>query len=223
MQPPLPEILPVFPLTGLLLLPGSRLPLHIFEPRYRNMVEDVLAGDRHIGMVQPVVPQEDNAPGPEAPQEAPPLYPVGCASLIEEHRRLDDGRLLIHLLGVVRFRLGEELPLLRGYRRVVPDYSGFAPDPGVPPQGLDTAPLLEALRRYGALYGVPIDVDRLGRLDSARLIDGLAMTLPFGPAEKQALLEAETLEKRHELVLALLGMGVQAVSHGGERGPPTVN
>jgi uncharacterized protein len=110
----LPEILPVFPLTGVLLLPGTTLPLHIFEPRYRNMVEDVLEGDKIFGMIQPVVPRQDNRPLPGAETETPELYKIGCAGYIESWEKFSDGRFFVQLKGLNRFRYEEELPHNRG-------------------------------------------------------------------------------------------------------------
>src|SRR5579859_8079892 len=108
----LPEVLPIFPLTGVLLLPRGRLPLNIFEPRYLAMTRDALAGERLIGMVQPSEAQDDNRGG-AAPN--PPVYPVGCAGRIMQFSETEDGRYLITLTGVSRFRIVEELPLLSGY------------------------------------------------------------------------------------------------------------
>ncbi|NIP71952.1 MAG: hypothetical protein GWO16_02480, partial [Gammaproteobacteria bacterium] len=105
---PLPEIVPIFPLTGVLLLPGMFLPLHIFEPRYRNMVADARAADGYIAMVQPVVPRQDNAPPPDAPPENPEVYPVGCLGHMERCEQTPDGRYAITLRGISRFRLHEE-------------------------------------------------------------------------------------------------------------------
>ena len=220
---PLPDVLPLFPLTGVLLLPAMRLPLHVFEPRYRNMVEDALASGRHIGMVQPTLPRNDNAPGPNAPQDRPDVYPVGCAGVIEQYRQLEDGRYLLTLVGVSRFRIREELPLVRGYRRIVPDYGGYGADEAESDAVLDTADLLAALKSYGDAYQVPFDVKRMTGLSSALLVNGMAMSLPFRPAEKQALLEAPTLADRQRLVLDLLKMDQGAGRAEGTRVPPTLN
>ncbi|MFI5338027.1 MAG: LON peptidase substrate-binding domain-containing protein [Opitutales bacterium] len=231
----MPDILPVFPLTGVLLLPGMRLPLHVFEPRYRNMVVDALAGGRHIGMIQPVTPRQDNGaigasrqalgagPGHPPPQDTPGLYPVGCAGVIEDCRKQEDGRYLLTLVGVSRFRCKEELPPLRGYRRVVADYGGYEADVREPPEPLDTHELLAALKAYGDRYSVSFDVERLRGLPSPLLVNGLAMSLPFRPAEKQVLLEAATLAERQRLVLGLMGMGLASGAADGFYTPPTLN
>lgn len=222
MTPP-PEILPIFPLTGVLLLPGMWLPLHVFEPRYRNMVEDARAGDSHIGMIQPVVPREDNQPPPGSPPESPEVYLVGCAGRIEQCDRLEDGRYYIQLQGVTRFRIVEELPLLRGYRRVRADYAPFPADAAPPSAAMDTARLIEALLRFGQANNLPFDGARLRELPGGALINGLSMSLPFGPAEKQALLEAAGLDERQSLLLTLLGMGVRARTETPATAPPTLN
>jgi hypothetical protein len=116
----LPAILPIFPLTGVLLLPRGRLPLNIFEPRYLAMTRDALAGERLIGMVQPS--------NPAGSASNPPVYPTGCAGRITSFAETEDGRFLITLTGTSRFRIREELPLLEGYRRVVPEWREFARD-----------------------------------------------------------------------------------------------
>src|SRR5215813_7198992 len=116
----LPAIIPIFPLTGVLLLPRGRLPLNIFEPRYLAMTRDALAGERLIGMVQPS--------DPAAAGNNPPVYLTGCAGRVTSFTETDDGRFLITLTGISRFRIRDELPLLEGYRRVVPEWREFARD-----------------------------------------------------------------------------------------------
>jgi Lon protease-like protein len=200
-----PSLLPVFPLTGVLLLPGMWQPLHIFEPRYRNMAEDAWAGDKHIGMVQPVVPRQDNSPTPDAPPENPEIFPIGCAGLMDQFERSEDGRIYLQLRGICRFRILRELPLHRGYRRVEADYAPYAGDTA-PPATRDSAPLVEAVLRFGKDHKMAFDAARLQALPSAALINGLSMSLPFAPVEKQALLEAEGFAEREALLLALMEM-----------------
>src|SRR5712671_3503244 len=121
----LPDTLPIFPLTGVLLLPRGRLPLNIFEPRYLAMTRDALGGARYIGMIQPSDPataRPGMSPGAIGGEMNPAVYPIGCAGRITQFSETDDGRFLITLTGVSRFRIREELPLLEGYRRVVPDW-----------------------------------------------------------------------------------------------------
>jgi uncharacterized protein len=232
----LPATLPVFPLTGSLLLPGNWLPLNVFEPRYRHMIEDAIAerpdrrgreGDRRgakwIGMIQPRVPQQDNWPALDAPPANPELYTVGCAGRIERCEPQPDGRYLILLKGVSRFRVRRELALRHGYRRVAADYAEFAADLGEPALALDPAPLLRALRAFGQQQGLSFDFDVLAALTGIALLNGLAVALPFPPAEKQLLLEAEGPHQRQQLLLTLMGMGVEPPGSGDYYAPPVVH
>jgi Lon protease-like protein len=207
MTPPqvkLPDMLPVFPLTGVLLLPGTVLPLHIFEPRYRNMVADALGADKLIGMIQPVAPRQDNRPPPGAEWETPDLYKIGCAGFIDEWEQLNDGRFFIQLKGVNRFRVEHELPLYRGYRRVRAIYRDF-PD-SVVPQGWNCQrpSILDALQTYGEAHGMEVKAENAARFSDLELVNLLAASLPFHPAEKQALLEAATLPDREATLINLL-------------------
>lgn len=202
-----PEILPLFPLTGVLLLPGMLLPLNIFEPRYCNMVRDALAGGRHIGMIQPLVPRQDNRPPPGVEPEAPELYAVGCAGLLEHHQLAPDGRYLIHLRGMCRFRIAEELPLHEGYRRVRADFAEFAADGEEPEGNHDAARLLEALEVYAAGRSLRMDWEQARRMPGPALIDSLAVSLPYAPPEKQALLEAPDIAARESMLIDLLKLG----------------
>src|SRR3954471_825299 len=120
----LPEVLPIFPLIGVLLLPRARLPLNIFEPRYLAMTRDALGGERLIGMIQPSGPASEPGVG----GMKPPVYPVGCAGRVTQFSETGDGRFLITLTGVSRFRIVEEVPLLSGYRRAIPDWKRFEAD-----------------------------------------------------------------------------------------------
>ncbi len=200
----LPEILPVFPLTGTLLLPGTTLPLHIFEPRYRNMVEDALGGDKVFGMIQPFVPQEDNRPLPGAEEEAPELYHVGCAGYIEKWEKTPDDRYAIYLRGVNRFRLEEELPLHRGYRRVKANYEGYADAKTDETWHCDRPALRRALESYAKVLGLQVQLEEIDRIQDMDLVNGLSVSLPLHPAEKQALLEAPSLDNRAVILLDLL-------------------
>ena len=204
----LPGILPVFPLTGVLLLPGSLLPLHVFEPRYRHLVRDALAADGVFGMIQPFAPRHDNRPRPGAERETPALYSVGCAGRIEGHEQLPDGRFLMSLRGISRFRVIEELPLHeRGYRRVRADYAPFAQDRHLSGWAGDRAALIEALGIYCRANGMVLEVHSTDGLADAELIHAIAVTLPFHAAEKQALLESDTMDSRQRDLLELLRMG----------------
>jgi Lon protease-like protein len=219
----LPSILPVFPLTGSLLLPGTWLPLNIFEPRYRNLVADALEGDRHIGMIQPVVPGRDNRPDPDADPDHPELYAVGCAGVIDQAERQPDGRYLILLKGLCRFRIRRELPLHRGYRRVEAGYAEFDTDLHEPLSEIDPAPLLASLKAFAARHDLSFDLQRLRLMPGVSLLNGLAVALPFAPGEKQALLEAEDLAERREMLLSLMGMGLSPLPEDHGYAPPMVN
>jgi len=202
----LPPVLPVFPLTGVLLLPGTVLPLHIFEPRYRNMVEDALNRDKIFGMVQPLAPQQDNHPMPGTDTETPELYKVGCAGYIESWERFPDGRLFIQLKGVNRFRFADELPQLRGYRRVNAIYRDFL-DATVGEWICERKAILEALAAYGQARGMEVKPDQAVHFSNMELVNLLAVSLSFHPVEKQALLEASTLKDRENILINLLRLG----------------
>jgi uncharacterized protein len=220
---PAPSVIPVFPLTGSLLLPGTLLPLNVFEPRYRNMVADSLAGERHIGMIQPFVPRPDNWPALDLPPENPELYTVGCVGRLERCEPQSDGRYEIVLRGLCRFRVRRELPLERGYRRIEADYGEFAADLGEPESLLDPSRLLAAVRAFGAAHGFEFDLDLLSSLPGVALLNGLAVALPFRPEEKQALLEAPAPVEREQLLLALMGMGFEPPAAESYYAPPTVH
>lgn len=222
-----PQILPIFPLTGVVLLPLNWLPLHVFEPRYRALVEDAMAGERMIGMIQPVVPADDDSPDPEAPPgDDPTVYPVGCVGRIERCERQPDGRFLILLRGVRRFRVRDEVAPSRGYRRVEADYGEFAADLEEAEAEVDAAPALAAALALGRARGFELDLDKLEGLPGFSLVNGLAAAMPLSPAEKQALLEAPDPEARMELLTALLEMNAGTPAAGVEPAPleqPLVN
>jgi Lon protease-like protein len=220
----IPAIIPVFPLTGSLLLPGNLMPLNIFEPRYRNMVADALAGANHIGMIQPLVPHQDNWVAEAESASHPELYPVGCVGRIERSEQQPDGRYVIVLRGISRFRTVRELPMWRGYRQVEADYSGFPGDELEPASLLNPSRLLRALRTFSETHGLEFDFDLLGSLPGVILLNGLSAALPFRPAEKQALLEAPGTMEREELLLTLMGIGLDTLSTDDEYySPPTVH
>ena len=196
----LPRTIPVFPLPGVLLLPDGRLPLNVFEPRYLNMVQDALAGDRIIGMIQPQ--------GEERPDGPPPaLWRTGCAGRIVAFSETDDGRYLITLAGLCRFAVGDEVPTTRGYRRVIADWAPFADDmEDGPAPVLDRTRLLQAIEAYFKAEGLSADWDTIKNTPDDRLVVALSMVCPFGPSEKQALLEASDATQRGETLIALMEM-----------------
>ena len=193
----LPQVIPVFPLPGAILLPRGQLPLNIFEPRYLNMVDDAMAGDRIIGMLQP---QAGSA-------RLSNLAPIGCAGRITSFAETSDGRYLITLTGCARFRLASELPAQTPYRQIRADFAPFEDDLSAPPVddiGLDRDGLLDALRAYLETRGLDIDWDTAETAPPEALINSLSMALPFEPSEKQALLEAVSLTDRSGVLTALL-------------------
>jgi uncharacterized protein len=197
----LPPTLPIFPLTGVLLLPGGRLPLNIFEPRYLAMTRDALAAARLIGMVQPRDGQGDAG--------EPPVYRSGCAGRMTSWSETDDGRYLITLAGVARFDIAEELPHERLYRCVVPDWTPYRDDLGDDGRSLSAAVrsrLLAAIKPFFDRHGITADWKAIEASPDERLVTTLAMACPFAPGEKQALLEAKDGTARAQLLAALMEM-----------------
>jgi len=203
---PRPEDLPsefaVFPLPGALLLPRGKLPLNIFEPRYKAMVEDSLSPPRMFAMIQPDPTRPESATGPG-------LFAVGCLGRLSSFSETDDGRYLISLTGLIRFRVDGELDMRRGYRRVRADFGPFAEDLNLNPAplNLDRDAFMAALKAYFAPRGVDANWDAISRMDDHTLVVTLGMACPFEPAEKQALLEAPSIDDRAAILLALLRMG----------------
>jgi Lon protease-like protein len=207
----LPQVVPVFPLDGALLLPQGMLPLNIFEPRYLNMVDDAMAGDRLIGMVQ-------TRAGSDV--ERPDLAGVGCVGRITSFAETQDGRYLITLTGVCRFRVGPELPVQTPYRQVRTGFGGFEADlaPGREAAALDRPALLEALKAYLDHRGLAVDWRMAKEAPMEALVNSLAMALPFEHTEKQALLEAVSLEAREAALIALLR--IDAAGSSDDDAPP---
>lgn len=185
----------VFPLTGALLLPGGKLPLNIFEPRYKAMVDAALGAGRVFGMIQPDGSLADGATGPA-------LYQIGCLGRMVSFSETEDGRYLITLLGIARFRTVDELEMRSGYRRVRATTLPMSPDPDCG----DRDGLLAALRPFFARREMEVNWEQVERMPDPALITTLAMVCPFAEAEKQALLEADSLAARAETLLALLRM-----------------
>jgi hypothetical protein len=210
----LPDVIPVFPLDGALLLPGGVLPLRIFEPRYLNMIDDAMAGERVIGMVQ------TNA---SANRMRPKLARVGCAGRITSYAETGDGKYLIALTGVCRFETGEELPLLTPYRQVRAVYGGFVDDlvEDDDIEEFDRAPFMELLRRYLDRKGLSVEWEAVASAPGPALVTSLCMALPFEPAEKQALLEAPGLEERRATLETLLEIDA-ALEEDDDDSPPSL-
>jgi len=208
----LPREIPIFPLSGALLLPEGRLPLNIFEPRYLAMIEDSLAAGRMLGMVQgdPALPRT-----PSGSQ----TYRVGCLGRLSSFAETDDGRYLITLTGVIRYRIVTEIEGRRGYRRVQADYAPYEADLGpAPPSGIDRAALLGALRPYFRAQGIEANWEAIEQTGDALLVTTLCMVCPFEIREKQALLEAAGPGDRAAMLLALMRMASHAASLGGSHG-----
>jgi|SRR5579871_4207166 len=206
----LPKTLGIFPLTGVLVLPHGQLPLNVFEPRYLALVEAALSGSRMIGMIQPVEPEEKTL--------KPALAAIGCAGRITGYRETDDGRYLITLTGICRFRVQAELPVDTPFRQVAADYSAFAADLAEGGDGeFPRERLLAALNEYLSRRDLKADWRSVMNAPAETLVNALAMLCPFEPAEKQALLEAPGWPERVSTLLALLEMA------GASSGSNTVN
>jgi Lon protease-like protein len=205
----LPKSLPLFPLTGAVLMPRGALPLNIFEPRYLEMVDYALQGDRLIGMIQPSE-HEDAVLRPR-------LSLVGCAGKIVEFRETDDNRYLLTLQGICRFRLTGEMDTTTPWRAGFTDFAPFAGDLAqMAEEDFPRERLLAALKAYLNTRDMKADWKSVMNAPGEALINALAMMCPFDPAEKQALLEAQSFQDRASTLMALLEMG-------GEAGPTTIN
>ncbi|RYD96138.1 MAG: ATP-dependent protease [Sphingomonadales bacterium] len=194
--------LSIFPLSGALLFPRMHLPLHIFEPRYRAMISDSLARDRRIGMVQP---RDHNDP--------PALFDIGCVGRIAEVEALDDGRFDIVLEGLTRFTILRELDVTTPFRQVEAELEPAGGNEVL--AAIARASLEIESRRFADAQGYAVDWEAVTRLDDESLVNGIAQIAPFDPASKQALLEAETLADRSELIVQLMQFYVR---HGDEGG-----
>ncbi|HZC15782.1 MAG TPA: LON peptidase substrate-binding domain-containing protein [Caulobacteraceae bacterium] len=211
----LPAVIPIFPLDAALLLPHGELPLNIFEPRYLNMVDDALAGERLIGMVQTT--SGLGAFGPN-------LARVGCVGRLTSFSETVDERYLITLTGLCRFTVAEELSVRSPYRQVRADFAPFGGDlrPMADDDGFDRLRFLAALKAYLDRRGLAMEDWESPKSAAAEsLVNGLAMVLPFSPSEKQALLEAPSLSERREALIAL--MEIDAAPGPREDEPPLLN
>jgi hypothetical protein len=195
----LPEVIPLFPLPGALLLPRGQMPLNIFEPRYLAMVDDSLRdGTRLIGMIQPDTAQH-------GPADKPPLYKIGCAGRITQLAESGDGRYLLELTGVSRFRIEEELNVATAYRQCRATFAPFADD-FTPRKGeteVDRKALLTAFRDFLKANDMKADWEGVDKAPNEALVNALSMMSPYGAPEKQALLEAPDLKTRAEILVAI--------------------
>lgn len=207
----LPATLPVFPLAGALLLPRAELPLNIFEPRYLEMIDDALAGERLIAMVQP---DESKPEGPHGPA----LFQVGCIGRITQFSETGDGRYLITLSGICRFKVGADLDVDTPYRQIVIDPSPYAHDfqESAGEDEVDRTALLAALAAFLEANQLEADWDGIQQAGTETLVNALSVMSPYGALEKQALLEAQDLKARAEMLVAITQMMLARMPGDGE-------
>jgi Lon protease-like protein len=212
----LPEVIPVFPLPGALLLPRGQMPLNIFEPRYLAMVDDSFRdGHRLIGMIQPDVTHSRS-------EERPTLFHVGCVGRITQLAETGDGRYILELTGVTRFKVVEELTALTAYRQCKVDYFPFIDDftARKGEEAVDREALLEVLTDFLKANDLKVDWEGIESAPNEALVNALAMMSPYGAAEKQAMLEAPDLKTRAEILIAITEMDLARRRTGG--GDPPV-
>jgi Lon protease-like protein len=193
----------IFPLPGALLLPGMQLPLHIFEPRYRSLIHDAMARDRRIGMIQP-----------RSEGLKPALFDVGCLGHVAQIDALEDGRFNIVLNGLARFRVVRELDVATPFRQIEADVEQ-APDEDEILSAVERAALEMESRKFADALGYVVDWSAVSRLDDMALVNGIAQIVPFDPAAKQTLLEADDLSERSERIITLMQMYGRAERDGG--------
>ena len=198
----LPQTLPLFPLSGALLLPRTDLPLSIFEPRYLEMVEAAMAGNRLIGLIQPE---------PDQPQANPKLMRIGCAGRITSYSEAEDGRLVITLTGICRFVLKSETEAGTHYRQAVVDYQAFEIDlvSGAGAPNVNRAQVLDAFRQYLESNNMTTNWDDVNAVNTEVLVNTLSLLAPYAPRDKQALLEAPDLKTRAEVLVALTELALK--------------
>lgn len=202
----LPASIAVFPLPGVLLLPRMQLPLNIFEPRYLQMIDDCLRGTRIIGVIQP--DEDDTSP---AQANQPALMKVGCAGRLTSYTETPDGRILITLTGIARFRVTNELETMTPYRQCAVDFEEFADDltPELGTEKVKREHLLKVLKQYLDTNNMQADWRAIKLSTNEMLVNSLSIISPYGPREKQALLEAKTLEDRNQMLIALTEVALQ--------------
>ena len=200
----IPKVVPVFPLSGALLLPGGQMPLNIFEPRYLAMIDDAICHDRLVGMIQPRI---DMPAREEAAKDItigdPELCELGCLGRITAFQETGDGRYLINLTGICRYRIVDEVECRKGYRRCQIAVFGNELESLDDGSEVDRDNLLATFRKYLDANGMEADWDSVSKASNDTLVTALCMMSPYGPAEKQALLEADTLKARAETLIAI--------------------
>lgn len=198
----LPEQIPLFPLSGALLLPRTDLPLNIFEPRYLAMIEQAMQGDRIIGMIQP---------GEDDKSDRPKLEKIGCAGRITSYVETEDGRLQIIVTGICRFKLKKEAKVKTPFRQATVDYKPFAADLviGMGAPSVNREQLLEAFRQYLEANNMTTDWKEVNEVGTELLVNTLSLMAPYPPSEKQALLEAPDLKSRADMLVALTELALK--------------
>jgi Lon protease-like protein len=205
-----PPVIPVFPLPGALLLPRGQMPLNIFEPRYVAMVDAALRGERVIGMIQPDVEGGSSL--------VPSLYQVGCAGRITQFAETGDGRYLITLVGIARFQVQQELSTMTPFRQCRVSFEPYATDfvARAGEEAVDRAGVVAALRQFVEAADVRVDWKGIDEAPNEALVNALCMMSPFGPREKQALLEAPDLKSRAEVLIAITEIELARGGDGSE-------
>ncbi len=214
----LPPRIPLFPLRGAILLPRATLPLNVFEPRYLEMIDDVMSGDRLIGIVQPLQDANHDDDEEESPLgRSVELRGVGCVGRVTSYQEVDDGRLVITLTGIARYEILDEAVTDRPYRVASVSYDRFASDlsEGLGEDQVDRTNLLRVLRSYLDANRLEADWAAIQRASSEFLINALCVMCPYGPEEKQALLEAEDLKRRADVLVALAEMELASSGSSG--------
>lgn len=209
----LPSSVPLFPLSGALLLPFSHRPLNVFEPRYIEMVDAALRGDRLIGLIQPEDTQE------ESPRGRSPLQAIGCLGRLTHFEESGEGRYFIILEGITRFRLAQELTVMTPFRQGIIDADEFSSDfeRDFGEERVDRTRFVRMMRDYAEFANIELNWEEIERTGTADLVNFCCMVGPYGPAEKQVLLEAKTLEQRAETLIA---MTEYEIARGGSAAAP---
>lgn len=207
----LPEVIPVFPLAGALLLPRGQMPLNIFEPRYVQMIDAALRGHRLIGLVQPELEPGD-------PKTPPRLHRVGCAGRLVQFAETGDGRYIVSLAGVARFAIEQEMPVTTPFRQCRVAFAPFASDlkPRLGEAEVDRVAVVTALRKFSEASELKIDWSGIEKAPTEALVNALSMMAPFGAREKQALLEAPDLKTRAETLVAITEMELAKTDPGSQ-------
>ena len=199
------DVIPIFPLAGALLLPHSQLPLNVFENRYIQLIDDVLRGNRHIGMIQPREGSDHQSVSDKAP-----LYDIGCVGRLTMFQEYEDGRYFITLTGIKRFKIIDEVLTTTPYRQVRVDYSDFeAADAHVEPEFTpDRDRFMQLIRAYVDVQDYSVNWEMIEQTDTLTLVNAGAALAPWEPSEKQALLEAPSMQDRYDTLITLYEMAV---------------